>query len=193
MPIKGTDQRITSETIATRILVLRNQRVLLDADLAALYGVSTKRLNEQVRRNAGRFPPDFMFPVLKQHLVHLRSQNATSSQDSAHGGRRTLPLAFTEHGALMAANVLRTKRAIEVSIYVVRAFVELRETLGAHRELAKRLDALESRLEQKFSSHDQTIAGILAAIRQLMTPPVQARRPIGFVSTDDPREGRHAK
>ena len=158
---------------------------MLDADLAALYGVSAKRLNEQVRRNLERFPADFVFRLTNQELAILRSQFATSSSDVrrlAWGGRRYAPHAFTEHGAIMAAMVLNSPRATEVSVYVVRAFVQLRDTLVAHKELAKRLDELDARIERKLVTHDQTIAGILDAIRALMAPPESAkRRRIGFM------------
>ena len=151
---------------------------MVDADLAALYGVPTKRLNEQVKRNAGRF----VFQLSRDerdevvaNCDHLRRLKFSP----------TLPFAFTEHGALMAASVLNTPRAVEVSLYVVRAFVELREALATHKELAKRLDELESRLERKLATHDQAIAGILEAIRQLMTPPEPPKkRRIGFVQSD---------
>ena len=161
---------------------------MLDSDLAVLYGVTTRRLNEQVMRNLGRFPSDFMFQLKNHEVAILRSQFATSSSDARHlawGGRRYVPYAFTEHGALMAAMVLNSPRATEVSVYVVRAFVELRDTLVAHKELAQRLDELESRLERKFTTHDQAIAGILDAIRQLMVPPEPPKkRRIGFVQND---------
>ena len=168
--------------IAHRILVIRGHKVMIDADLAALYDVPTKRLNQQVKRNADRFPPDFMFQLTRDerdkvvancdHLSRLKFSSST-------------PYAFTEHGALMAASVLNTPRAVEVSLFVVRAFVQLRETLGAHKELASRLDELESRIERKFSSHDQAIASILNAIRELMAPTESAKtRRIGFVQTD---------
>jgi hypothetical protein len=185
---KNKTALVAIEAIASRIIVLRGQRVMLDADLAALYGVTTKRLNEQVRRNLGRFPSDFMFQLTNQEVAILKSQFATSSSDArrlAWGGRRYTPHAFTEHGALMAAMVLNSPRATEVSVYVVRAFVELRDTLVAHKELAKRLDELESRLERKLSTHDQAITGILDAIRQLMAPPEPTKkRRIGFVQND---------
>ena len=162
------------ERIAGRILMARGQRVILDSDLAALYGVLVKRLNEQVRRNASRFPSDFVFHLTNQEVVSLKSQIATSSW----GGKRKPPLAFTEHGALMAATVLNSRRAIEVSVYVVRAFVEMREALATHRQIAKRLDELE----RKVGTHDRAIGQILEAIRQLTTPPEgQRRRRIGFV------------
>ncbi len=184
---KNKTALVAIEAIASRIVVLRGQRVMLDADLAALYGVTTKRLNEQGRRNLERFPSDFMFQLKNQEIAILRSQFATSSSDArslAWGGRRYTPHAFTEHGALMAPMVLNSPRATEVSVYVVRAFVELRDMLVAHKELAKRLDELESRLERKLATHDQAIAGILDAIRQLMAPEPTKKRRIGFVQND---------
>lgn len=168
---------VAIEAITSRILVIRGQKIMLDADLAALYGVETRRLNEQVRRNAERFPEDFVFTLTAAEFANLKSQFATSSW----GGRRKLPRAFTEHGAIMAAMVLNSARATEVSVYVVRAFVQLRDALIAHKELAKRLDQLEARIEAKLSTHDQAITGILGAIRELMTPPERKKRPIGFV------------
>ena len=163
--------------------MLRGQRVMLDADLAALYGVPTGRFNEAVRRNLARFPKDFMFQLTDEEQAALRSQFAISN--SGRGGRRYLPYAFTEHGAIMAAMVLNSPRATEVSVYVVRAFVELRDTFVAHKELAKRLDELESRLERKLATHEKAIAGILDAIRQLMVPPDSTKkRRIGFVQDD---------
>ena len=171
--------------IARAILVLRGHRVLLDAELAALYGVTTKRLNEQVKRNAARFPADFIFRLTKTETVALnRSQNATGSQK--HRDPRFAPYAFTEHGAIMAATILSSPRAVEMSVYVVRAFVQLREMLASNRELARRFAQLETRLDKKLTIHDEAIAAILAAIRQLMHPPVPKRRPVGF--TADLRE-----
>ena len=165
----------TSSHIAARILVIRGHKVMVDSDLAELYGVPTRRLNEQVRRNAARFPADFIFQLSDQEVTNLKSQFATSSW----GGRRKTPLVFTEHGALMAATVLNSPRAIEMSVYVVRAFVQLREALSAHKELAAKLD----QLEHKFATHDQTIAEIITIIRELMKPAAPAqKRPIGFVA-----------
>jgi len=162
---------------------------MLDADLAALYGVTTKRLNEQVRRNLARFPADFVFQLTDQEVANLRSQFATSSSETrrlAWGGRRYAPHAFTEHGTIMAAMVLNSPRATEVSVYVVRAFVQLRDTLIAHKELAQRLNELEAKIEGKLSTHDQAIAGILDAIRQLMAPPEpRKKRPIGFLTSKE--------
>jgi hypothetical protein len=181
MRVKPDPRPFAIDAIAGRIAVLRGERVLLDADLAALYGVETRRLNEQVSRNRRRFPPDFIFRLTRRELDNLMSQFATSSW----GGRRKLPYAFTEHGAIQAATILNTRRAVQVSVYVVRAFVQLRGVLAANRELAKRLDELEASIEQKLDTHDRVIADILDAIRQLMTPPdPQARRPIGFISGD---------
>jgi hypothetical protein len=170
--------------IARAILVLHRQRVILDADLAALYGVTTKRLNEQVKRNAARFPGDFMFRLSAQETEALnRSQIATGSQK--HRDRRFPPFAFTEHGAIMAATVLNSPRAVEMSLYVVRAFVQLREWISSNKELARRLDALEARIEKKLTSHDEAIAAMLSAIRELMQPPASKRRAIGFTADLD--------
>jgi hypothetical protein len=168
------------EGITRAILVLRGQRALLDAELASLYGVTTKRLNEQVRRNLDRFPADFMFQLTAAEDTALRSQIATSN--TGRGGRRYLPYAFTEHGAIQAANVLNSPRAVEMGIYVVRAFVQLRELLSSNKDLARRLDQLEARIEKKLATHDDAIAAMLSAIRQLMNPPAPKRRPIGFTA-----------
>jgi ORF6N domain-containing protein len=166
--------------IAQSIVILRGQRVLLDSDLAALYGVETRRLNEQVRRNHARFPADFIFELTSAEFGNLKSQIATSSW----GGRRKRPLAFTEHGAIMTATVLNSARAVEMTIYVVRAFVQLRDLLGSNRQLADKF----AELERKVSSHDEAIVGILKAIRELMRPPVVRRRPIGFTANLDESE-----
>jgi hypothetical protein len=140
----------------------------------------------EAEHSPNRFQKDYLFPLTDQEHKDLKSQFATSSW----GGRRKLPLAFTEHGAIMAAMVLNSPRATEVSVYVVRAFVQLRDTLIAHKELAKRLVELESRIERKLSTHDQTIAGILDAIRQPMMPPEPPkRRPIGFVTLEEKKRG----
>jgi hypothetical protein len=167
--------------IAECIRIFRGTRVILDTDLAILYGVSVKRLNEQVRRNRARFPQDFAFPLDNHELANLKSQFATSSW----GGKRKPPRAFTEHGAIMAATVLNSARAIEVSVYVVRAFVQMRETLASNKQLATRLNELEARLERRIDGHDRAIDEILGAIRQLMTPPEPPRRRgIGFLAPD---------
>lgn len=163
--------------VAQSIFILRGQRVLLDSDLAMLYGVDTRRLNEQVRRNRERFPADFIFELNAKEFTNLKSQSATSSW----GGRRKRPLAFTEHGAIMAATVLNSPRAVEMTIYVVRAFVQLRDLLASNRLLAEKF----AELELKVASHDQAIVGILKAIRELMHPAVPKSRPIGFTANFD--------
>jgi hypothetical protein len=171
------------EEITRSILILRGHRVLLDAELAALYGVTTKRLNEQVKRNTERFPADFMFQLTAEANSSLRSQIATSNTTlSARGGRRTRPYAFTEHGAIQAANILNTSRAVEMGIYVVRAFVHVRDLLGSNKELAQQFAQLEIRLNKKLVEHDHAIAAILSAIRELMNPPAPKRRGIGFTA-----------
>jgi hypothetical protein len=164
--------------ITQSIVVLRGQRVLLDAELALLYGVTTKRLNEQVRRNRKRFPDDFLFELTAKEFMNLKPHFATSSW----GGRRKLPLAFTEHGAIQAATILNSPRAVQMSVHVVRAFVRLRELLSSNRELAQRFEQLEARLGKKLTEHDEAIAHILAAIRALMQQPEPQRRGIGFTA-----------
>jgi len=170
--------------IESRIFLVRGQKVVLDADLAELYGVATRRLNEQVRRNLARFPKDFMFQLTNHEVAVLRSQFATSRPHAGRagwGGQRYAPLAFTEHGALMAATVLSSARAIEMSLYIVRAFVRLREMVAANRHLAAKLDELERRLD----THDQAISEIIQAIRELTAPPAPAKsRRIGFIRSD---------
>lgn len=159
-----------SQSIESRIFMVRSHRVMFDSDLALIYGVTTKRLNEQVRRNIDRFPADFGFQLNQKEVRILRSQIATSSW----GGRRYLPWVFTEHGALMLASVLTSPTAIQASIQVVRAFVRLRELLGNHEELARRLDELETRYDGQFKA-------VFDAIRQLMEPaPEPPDRRIGF-------------
>jgi phage regulator Rha-like protein len=169
-----TNAIVPVERIESRILLIRGHKVMLDSDLAELYGVTTKRLNEQVKRNKERFPADFMFHLASHEIKNLRSQFATSNP--RRGGRRYRPYAFTEHGAIMAAAVLNTHRAVEVSVYVVRAFVKLREMLRAHKELARKLAELEKRIE----GHDEEIMALFEAIRQLMEPPEKSPKRIGF-------------
>jgi ORF6N domain-containing protein len=169
------------ERIERAILILRGHKVMLDNDLAALYGVETRALVQAVKRNPERFPKDFMFQLTNQELTAWRSQIVMSNPGAKMGLRRP-PFAFTEHGALMAATVLNSPRAVEMSVYVVRAFVRMREVLTTHRELARKLAALERRID----THDETIAEILAAIRQLMAPPEpRKKRPIGFVTPEE--------
>jgi hypothetical protein len=184
-----TQQAMPLETISQRIMVIRGQRVLLDEDLAHLYGVETRRLNEQVRRNRARFPSDFIFELNAEEFNNLKSQFASSSW----GGRRKLPLAFSEHGAIMSATVLSTPRAVEVSVYVVRAFVRLRELVASHQDLAKRLDDLEAQTDHLSLRQDafanttrKQLKEVFEALRQLTTPPDPPKRPIGFGILDAP-------
>ena len=159
-----------SQAIESRIFLVRGHRVMFDSDLALIYGLTTKRLNQQVRRNVDRFPADFGFQLNSKEVRILRSQIATSSW----GGRRYLPWVFTEHGALMLASVLSSPAAIQASIQVVRAFVRLREILGSHEELARRLTDLEARYDGQFKV-------VFDAIRQLMeSAPESPDRRIGF-------------
>ena len=162
--------------IASRILALRGQRVMLDTDLADIYGVTTKALNQAVRRNLERFPDDFAFQLNASEAARLRSQIAISSPRRSNCPQ---PWVFTDHGALMAANVLNSTQAIQVSVHVVRALVRLSEMVVANKELARLLDELERRV----SRHDQATTSIVKAIRELATPPeTKPKRRIGFTS-----------
>jgi cell division septum initiation protein DivIVA len=167
-------RKAAAVSIDLRILILRRQRVILDTALAELYNVPVKRLNEQTKRNRKRFPADFMFQLTPRENKCLRSQFATSN--IGRGGRRSLPYAFTEHGAIMAATVLKSEQAVEMSVFVVRAFVRLREMLAANRELADRIEELEKHLE----THDGTIQEIIDTIKKLMNPSRRRRSKIGF-------------
>ena len=164
---------LPTSPIESRIIDLRGQKVIIDADLPELYGVTTKRLNEQVRRNIERFPEDFMFRLSTEEKTevvancdHLKKLKFSP----------VLPNAFTEHGAIMAASVLNSQRAVEVSVYVVRAFVRLRLLVSTHKELSRKLEELE----RKVSGHDQAIVGLFDAIRSLMAQPEPKKRKIGF-------------
>ena len=163
-----------SVPVESRILIVRRQRVILDSDLAELYGITVKRLNQQVNRNQERFPADFMFQLTSTEDKALRLQIATSKK--GRGGRRYLPYAFTEHGAIMAATVLNSPRAVEMSVFVVRAFVRMREMLAKNRQLAAKINELDRRLE----THDTTIQDIIEAIKELMVPEGPSKRKIGF-------------
>jgi hypothetical protein len=172
MPYPAHRGPTTLARVERTIIRLRGHNVVLDVDLAALYGVSTKRFNEQVKRNLQRFPGDFMFQVTREEFARLRSQFATSSS-VRHGGRRHLPYVFTEHGAIMAATVLNSRRAVQMSIIVVRAFVRLRQLLQSNVHLARKLDALERKYDGKFEM-------VFEAIRELMAPSAPAQKRIGF-------------
>lgn len=170
---------VVAENIASRILLIRGQRVMLDADLAELYGVETKRLNEQVRRNIERFPEDFMFRLTAEEKAEVV---ANCDHLAKLKYSPTLPYAFTEHGALMLGNVLKSERAVEMSLMVVRAFVHMRELLAGNKELAQKLN----QLERKVGAHDKAIAEIINAIRQLMAPEEpKKKRTIGFAPWKD--------
>jgi len=164
---------IPVQRIAQAIRFLRGEKVLLDSDLAQLYGVTTGNLNKAVARNADRFPPDFMFRLKREELQSLIFQFGRSK---GRGGRRKLPYAFTEQGVAMLSSVLNSERAVKVNIAIMRAFVKLRETLATNHELAKKF----TELERRVGKHDEEIAAILEAIWQLMAPPKQSRREIGF-------------
>jgi hypothetical protein len=186
---------VSKGQIDSMIRSIRGVRVMLDSDLAAIYGVSTKRLNEQVKRNLNRFPADFMFQLTAKEAVALRSQIATGSKSrsilksqiatsSSHGGRRSHPYAFTEYGALMAANVLNSERAVQMSVFVIRAFVKMRETLLGTRELAKKLALLEKKLTGRLDVHEAAIVKVLQDLMQILNPPPlppdPPQRKIGF-------------
>lgn len=178
------------DRIEPMIQTMRGQQVILDSDLATLYGVPTKRLNEQVRRNQKRFPGDFVFQLTSKEAMTLRSQNATASRigskmrsQNATASKRNVrfrPRVFTEHGAIMAASILNSPTAVEVSVYVVRAFVKLRELVSAHKDLSQKLDNLEKRYDAQFKM-------VFDAIRQLMAPPPETERQgkIGFGRQDE--------
>ena len=178
---KDSAYLIPVEQLDRSIVGIRGKRVILSHDLAAAYGVTTKRLNEQVKRNIKRFPPDFAFELTDEEWSALRSQIATSNVRPGRGGRRYQPYAFTEHGAVMAASVLNSDRAVEVSVFVVRAFVRMSRMLASHRQLALKLAEIEARV----STHDRSIQSLLAAIRSLITPPEPKKKRIGFVTDDD--------
>ncbi len=165
---------LSPQALAGRILLIRGQRVLLDSDLAELYGVETRSLNQAIKRNSNRFPVDFMFQLSAEESDNLKSQIVISSW----GGRRTPPLVFTEHGAIMAASVLNSPRAVEMSVYVVRAFVQLRAVLVDHKALADKL----AELERRVAGHDSTLAEVISALRALMAQPQPSKRPIGFTA-----------
>lgn len=167
---------ISAETIECKIFLVRGHKVMLDSDLAALYGVPTKILVQAVKRNARRFPTDFMFQMKNQEVADLRSQFVTSRLE--HGGRRYDPYAFTEQGIAMLSSVLNSDRAIEVNIQIMRAFVKLREMITSHKDLANRLDDIEKKYDGQFRV-------VFDAIRELMIPPEEDKRKIGFLAKEN--------
>ena len=172
---------VPMERIEECIYTARGQRVMLDADLAAVYGVETGALNRAVKRNRNRFPDDFAFQLTRQELTNLRCQIGISS--SAYGGRRYLPYVFTEHGAIMAANVLNSQRAVQMSVFVVRAFLKMRAALSDNRQLARKLAALENELKERLDVHEAAIVTILQRVMDIIDPPALPAPPkkeIGF-------------
>ena len=167
---------IPAEGVDSKIHLIRGQRVMLDSDLAAIYGVPTMRLNEQFKRNRQRFPVDFAFQLTPDEFAALISQIAISKK--GRGGRRKLPWVFTEHGAIMLAAILNSERAVEMSVFVVRAFVQMREVLLGNKQLAVKL----AELERRVGGHDEVIADLITAIRKLLEAPAEegTKREIGF-------------
>jgi hypothetical protein len=169
------------EGISSLIRTIRGRKVILDSDLARIFGVQTFRFNEAVKRNRERFPADFMFQLTREEHANLISQIAISS---SHGGRRKLPYAFTENGAVMAANVLNSPAAVRMSVFVVRAFVRMRELLGGTKELAKQLADLEKKLTARLDGHESAIVDVLQRLMQILDPPPPEPEPprhrIGF-------------
>ena len=181
MPVERTkrEKGLIMKDPGSLIITVRNQKVIVDRDLAEIYGVETRRLNEQVKRNPDRFPEDFVFQLTKEEAflwARSRSQIAILKRGK---NIKYLPYAFTEHGAIMAANVLNSSQAVRMSVFVVRAFVRLREMLSTHKELAHKL----AELERKLQNHDESIRSLVVAIRELMAPsePQPPKRRIGFV------------
>ena len=188
MPTRSTSPALLPR-IESRIVVLRGLRLMIDADLAALYGVTTKRLNEQVKRNADRFPGDFMFKLTPEEKAEVV---ANCDHLAKLKFSKVLPYAFTEHGAIQAANVLASPQAVEMGIFVVRAFVRMRELASVHADLAKRLSELEQKTEGLALTHDtfsrntrNQLKQLIEAVNQLMAPPDPPKRPIGFVTPED--------
>lgn len=176
----GSDNSDSSSSVRVegRIHCIRGNRVVLDKDLAQLFGVTTFRLNEQVKRNRQRFPEDFMFQLTRQEASSLRSQIAISKK--GRGGSRYLPFAFTEHGAVMAATVLNSPIAIESSVLIVRAFIRLRQMLSEHADLKRRLHEIEIKLAKGFAAHEQELQEIRFLIAQLEKPVSESKQKLGF-------------
>lgn len=174
--MSGQSRQVVPATVGARIVEVRGQKVMLDHDLAEVSGVATKALNQAVKRNRERFPEDFLFQLAPEEFRDLRSQSVTSS--GGWGGRRQPPWAFTEHGAIMAASVLNSPRAVEMSVFVVRAFVRLHDLSRTDALLAAKLTALE----RKVAGHDEALKRMFATLRALLSPPVKPRRQIGFGS-----------
>lgn len=193
MAIKKTKKEtslasVSSELVEQKIHLLRSQRVMLDADLAEIYGVEARVLNQAVKRNLQRFPQDFMFQLTDDEFAVLRNSSQFVTSSRKYRGTKYRPYAFTEHGAVMLATVLNSPTAIEASIQVVRAFVRLRTVLATHQDIAKKIDELEN----KVNKHDKEIDAVFSALRQLLQPPIKPRRQIGF-RNEDKKATRKAK
>ena len=196
----SANNALSMPRIESRIQIIRGQRVMIDVDLAELYGVQTKRLNEQVKRNRKRFPTDFLFQLTLDEKAEVVA-NCDHLQKLKFS--KTLPFAFTEHGAIQAANVLASSQAVEMGIYVVRAFVQLRQALTTNADIAKRLAELELKTESLEMSHGTfsrntrlQLRQLLVAVRELTTPPEPIKRPIGFLTHEDkvgPKSGKAIK
>jgi hypothetical protein len=182
------------DKISSLIRTIRGKKVILDADLARIYGVSTKALNQAVKRNLKRFPDDFLLRLSSDELEILRSQFVTSS---LHGGQRYLPYAFTENGAIMAANVLNSPEAVRMSVFVVRAFVQMRDLLGGTKELARQLADLEKKLTARLDVHETVIVDVLRRVMEILDPPPPPPEPpkrrIGFQVEPEAKPGSKAK
>jgi hypothetical protein len=179
----GSLELIAAPAIEKRIFVVRERQVMLDEDLADLYGVETKRLVEQVKRNSERFPGNFMFQLSKEEAAALRSQIATSN--AGRGGRRYAPYVFTEQGVAMLSSVLRSKTVIAVNIAIMRAFVELRRVASSYAALQERLEELEREAAARFGRHDRQLNQIFMTLRQLINPPARPKRPVGSRVPED--------
>jgi hypothetical protein len=194
-----SSNKLTTDQLGRLIYEIRGERVMLDSDLASIYGVETKALNRAVKRNRHRFPRDFMFQISSDEWQNLKYQIGTSSSDRkhqslryqigtsslGHGGRRRRPYVFTEHGAIMAANVLNSRRAVQMSVFVVRAFLKMRALLGDKRELAQKLASLEKELKKRLDVHEAVIVTILQRVMDIIDPPAMPQPPkprIGFTA-----------
>jgi hypothetical protein len=192
----GNDMSNQIGIITSAIYAVRGKKVILDADLAKLYGVPTKAFNRQVKRNAQKFPDDFMFQLTLKEFESLRCQIGTSNK---RGGRRFLPYAFTENGAIMAANVLNSPEAVRMSVFVVRAFVQMRDLLGSTKELAKQLAALEKKLTDRLDGHESAIIEVLRRVMDILDPPPPPpgpetpKRRIGFNADKDEKPVANAR
>jgi hypothetical protein len=179
--VEATGVRMVSTSVIQGgILVIRDRQVILDEDLADLYGVATKALTRAVRRNIGRFPDDFMFRLSNEEFAALRCQSGASNE--GRGGRRYAPYAFTEQGVAMLSSVLRSKRAIAVNIEIMRAFVEIRRAAANFKELESRIDELERKTEGKLAEHEKHLVAIFKVLKELAAPPPKKKRPIGFAA-----------